>query len=533
MRVIVCENYKEVSKRAAEIVADQLNSKPYSVLGLATGSTPIGMYENLVSMNKSGKIDFSSVKSFNLDEYYPIKRDNDQSYHYFMNEHLFSKVNIKPENTHVPNGETDDPQKECDLYEELIERSGGIDLQVLGIGQNGHIGFNEPGTNLCAKTHLTDLTDSTIEANSRFFEKKEDVPTQAITMGISSILKAKKIILLASGSNKKQVVEELMSDSITTNNPATLLKVHPDVILICDKSACSYYDLGVDIGGTAIKFGVVDGNNVVHKYKVDTNKDSSEALINQIVKEYEKITKEYPISKIGVGVPGRIINSLVSSSNLPFDNTNLKQELSLKTGMPVKVENDANCAALGEALAGAGKEYKNIIMITLGTGVGGGIIIKNKIYHGRGDAGEIGHFAVNYDDDKTPCPCGLTGCFEQYASVTALVKLAEKYANDNKDSLLYKLYKENSKLDGMLIMSAYDGGCRIADEVLNEYVKRLSVGILSLRNIFSPDVIVLSGGITSRGDVLLQKLSNVASLDIPVKISSLKSDAGIYGAALM
>ncbi len=533
MRVIVCENYHEISKKAAEIVAEQINVKPFSVLGLATGSTPIGMYQNLAKMNKSGKVDFSNVKSFNLDEYYPINRSNNQSYYWFMNEHFFSKINIKPENTHIPNGECLDADKECEEYETLIDNAGGIDLQILGIGQNGHIGFNEPGVNLCAKTHLTDLTDDTIEANSRFFDKKEDVPTKAITMGISSILKAKRIILLASGSNKKKAVEELMGDNITTKNPATLLKVHPDVILICDKSACSYYDLGVDIGGTAIKFGVIDGNEVVHKYKVDTNTESADALVEQITREYEKISKDYPISKIGVGVPGCIINNCISATNLPFNNYNLKEKLSEKTGMPVKVENDANCAALGEALAGAGKEYKNMIMITLGTGVGGGIIIKNKIYHGRGDAGEIGHFAINYDDDDAKCGCGLTGCFEQYASVTALVKLAKKYAEQNPDSKLNALYKENSKLDGMLIFKAYDEGCDVADAVLDEYVNRLAVGIKSLRFIFSPDIFVLSGGITSRGDVLLEKLKNVITIDIPIEISSLKSDAGIYGAALM
>ena len=162
MRLILCENYDEVSKAAAKIMASQLILKPASVLGLATGSTPLGMYKILAEMNQRGDIDFSEVKSYNLDEYYPLDASNDQSYRYFMNENLFSKVNINIENTHVPCGTAPDPEKECEDYEKMIESSGGIDLQVLGIGQNGHIGFNEPGASLNSRTHLTDLTENTI-----------------------------------------------------------------------------------------------------------------------------------------------------------------------------------------------------------------------------------------------------------------------------------------------------------------------------------------------------------------------------------
>ena len=235
MRIIVCENYDEMSVKAAEVVASQLILKPDSILGLATGSTPIGMYENLVKMNKEGKIDFSKVKSFNLDEYYPIDRTNDQSYFYFMNQHLFSKVNIDVNNTDLPNGEAKDAVAECKAYEERIAASAGVDLQVLGIGQNGHIGFNEPDENLSPVTHLVTLTDNTIEANARFFAKKEDVPTKALTMGIGTIMKSRKIILLASGKNKADAVKKLLGNAITTSCPATILKAHPDVILICDK----------------------------------------------------------------------------------------------------------------------------------------------------------------------------------------------------------------------------------------------------------------------------------------------------------
>ncbi len=237
MRLIACETYEEMSKEAAKIVASQMILKPDCILGLATGSTPIGLYDNLVEMNKRGEIDFSNVVTFNLDEYYPIKGDNDQSYKYFMNEHLFSKVNIRPGCSFIPDGETLDPDSECKRYDEKINVYGGVDLQILGIGQNGHIGFNEPDDALVAGTHMTALTQNTIEANARFFEKIEDVPTQALTMGIATIMKSKKIILLASGKAKHAVVAELLNDRITTSIPATMLKMHPDVVLICDKEA--------------------------------------------------------------------------------------------------------------------------------------------------------------------------------------------------------------------------------------------------------------------------------------------------------
>ncbi len=237
MKVIICESYEEMSQKAADIFAAQLTLKPDSILGLATGSTPVGMYKNLIKMNKEGKIDFSDVKTFNLDEYYPIKRDNSQSYFTFMNENLFSHINIDIANTHVPNGETDDAEAECKEYEKKLSAAGGVDLQILGIGENGHIAFNEPDDALFSYTHVTGLTESTINANSRFFDSPSDVPTKAITMGMASIMSAKKIVLLASGANKKDAVKELLNDKITTSVPATLLKLHPDVVLICDKDA--------------------------------------------------------------------------------------------------------------------------------------------------------------------------------------------------------------------------------------------------------------------------------------------------------
>ena len=235
MRVIICKDYEEMSEKAAKIVASQLTIKPNSILGLATGTTPIGMYKRLIEMNKAGEIDFSEVKSFNLDEYYPIKPDNDQSYRYFMNEQLFDHVNIDKTNTRVPNGMAADPVQEGIDYDKAIDNAGGIDLQILGIGRNGHIGFNEPDAELIAGTHRTMLTQDTIEANSRLFNSIEEVPTQAITMGMVSILKSRMIVLLANGKNKHNAVKKLLDDTITTSNPASFLKTHPNVVIICDE----------------------------------------------------------------------------------------------------------------------------------------------------------------------------------------------------------------------------------------------------------------------------------------------------------
>ncbi len=237
MRIIVCKDYAEMSEKGAKMFISQITLKPKSTLGLATGSTPIGLYDYLIKANMEGDVDFSEVTSFNLDEYYPLSPDNDQSYRYFMNEHLFNHVNIDRAKTFVPCGIAKDPKAECKNYEALIEEKGGIDIQLLGIGLNGHIGFNEPADDLCALTHITDLTESTIEANSRFFANKSDVPTKALTMGMGTILKAKKIVLLISGKNKHEVLTKLLNDEITTNVPATLLKVHPDVVIFCDKAA--------------------------------------------------------------------------------------------------------------------------------------------------------------------------------------------------------------------------------------------------------------------------------------------------------
>ena len=237
MKVLVFDTYDEMSFAAAEIMADVIKEKPQCVLGLATGSTPVGMYDCLAEKCSSGELDFSLVKTVNLDEYYPIAPDNKQSYRYFMNENLFSKVNIKLENTRVPAGDADDPDIECAEYEKYIDSLGGIDIQVLGIGQNGHIGFNEPDSFLYTDTHVTGLTESTMQANARFFSEDEVMPTKALTMGMGSIFKARKIIVMANGEKKRDAVTKLLSGKITTECPVTFLNLHGDVTVICDKSA--------------------------------------------------------------------------------------------------------------------------------------------------------------------------------------------------------------------------------------------------------------------------------------------------------
>lgn len=237
MKLIVCKNYDEMSAAAAEIVADVMKAKPNCVLGLATGSTPVGMYQKLAEKNRAGEIDFSNVTSVNLDEYYPISPDNDQSYRYFMNENLFNHVNIDKTRTFVPDGTAADPVAACEAYDALVASLGGADIQVLGIGQNGHIGFNEPAEALEVKTHMTGLTESTIRANARFFASEADVPTKALTMGIGTILSAKKIIILANGAAKHDAVTKMLAGGLDTSCPASMLNLHADVVVVCDEAA--------------------------------------------------------------------------------------------------------------------------------------------------------------------------------------------------------------------------------------------------------------------------------------------------------
>ena len=239
MQIKVVDNYSELSRVAADIFREVITANPECVLGLATGETPIGLYNCLVDDYKEGKLDFSKVSTVNLDEYYPIAPDNDQSYRYFMNKNLFDRVNIDKARTYVPDGKAEDPEAFCCEYESNIDALGGIDIQVLGIGRNGHIGFNEPEEALHPYTHLTGLTKNTIEANSRFFESEDDVPKHALTMGMCSIFKARKIIVLASGEGKAEAIKAMISGGISTRCPASFLCLHPNVTVICDKAAYS------------------------------------------------------------------------------------------------------------------------------------------------------------------------------------------------------------------------------------------------------------------------------------------------------
>ena len=239
MERMILTGENEVAIAAAAVMAKQIIANPRSVLGLATGSTPIGMYGQLVDMVKKGELDFSAIRTFNLDEYYPMAKDHPQSYRSFMWEHLFSHINIKEENVHMLDGECQDPDAECATYERMIDEAGGIDLQLLGIGVEGHIAFNEASDALRVHTHLTDLMPSTLEANARFFDQAKDVPVQALTMGIGSIMQAKSILLIITGAQKAAAVSRLFSPVISTEFPASVLHLHREVTVILDEAAAS------------------------------------------------------------------------------------------------------------------------------------------------------------------------------------------------------------------------------------------------------------------------------------------------------
>ena len=234
MKFIKVDSYEKLSRQAANIISAQVILKPRSVLGLATGSTPIGTYEQLIKWHKKGDLDFSHVSTVNLDEYVGLSPENDQSYRYFMNENLFEHINVKMERTNVPDGLAQDLVAECERYEKLIKTLGGIDIQLLGIGHNGHIGFNEPTDEFVKYTHAVDLKESTIKANARFFKDISEVPTKAITMGIKSIMNAKKILLIANGQDKKEIIEKAIFGPITPEVPASILQLHPDLTVICN-----------------------------------------------------------------------------------------------------------------------------------------------------------------------------------------------------------------------------------------------------------------------------------------------------------
>ncbi|HEY7194421.1 MAG TPA: glucosamine-6-phosphate deaminase [Gemmatimonadales bacterium] len=248
MEVIVQKDYAAMSKTAAHIVAELLNTKPNAVLGMATGSTPLGLYQELVRLHKKEQLDFSRVTTFNLDEYVGLNVNHPQSYHYFMHEHFFQHVNIPPHNINIPSGTTSNYPAFCQWYENRIVECGGIDLQILGIGTDGHIGFNEPTSSLSSRTRLKTLSKQTIDDNARFFERREDVPVYAITMGVGTILEARQLLLVASGKGKARAIAQTVEGPVTSMVTASALQLHRDAVVIVDEEAAAglemrdYYD---------------------------------------------------------------------------------------------------------------------------------------------------------------------------------------------------------------------------------------------------------------------------------------------------
>ena len=239
MKIYVSDDYKDMSRKAANIVSAHVILNPACVLGLATGSTPIGMYKQLIDWYNKGDLDFSQVKSVNLDEYVGLAPTHDQSYRYFMQHNLFDHIDVHPECTHVPNGLAEDAEAECARYDAFVRSLGCADLQLLGVGRNGHIGFNEPGQAFELETHVVNLTDRTIEANARFFASKDEVPKRAITMGIKSIMQARQILVVVSGEDKADIVKKAFFGPVEPQVPASILQMHPNVVLCGDKAALS------------------------------------------------------------------------------------------------------------------------------------------------------------------------------------------------------------------------------------------------------------------------------------------------------
>jgi glucosamine-6-phosphate deaminase len=248
MEVVISKTYEELSKKAAQVVADVLNAKPNAVLGLATGSSPLGLYKELVRMHKDEGLNFSQVTTFNLDEYVGLPAKHEQSYHYFMQENLFKHINVPRERIHIPSGTTKNYRSFCAWYEQRIVECGGIDVQMLGIGSDGHIAFNEPTSSLASRTRLKTLAQQTIEDNARFFDKAEDVPIYAITMGVGTILEARRLVLVANGENKADAVVKMVEGPVTSMITASALQLHPSAKVFVDEPAATkltmreYYD---------------------------------------------------------------------------------------------------------------------------------------------------------------------------------------------------------------------------------------------------------------------------------------------------
>ena len=237
MKIIRCKDYADMSRKAANIISAQVILKPNAKLGLATGTTPIGAYQQLIKWYEKDDVDFAEVSTYNLDEYRGLSHDDPQSYHYFMRDNFFDHININLDNTHVPDGSNPNAEEACAEYDALVKAAGYVDLQLLGIGNNGHIGFNEPDEAFSKGTHCVDLTESTIKANSRLFEREEDVPRQAYTMGVQTIMRAKMLLVVAYGSAKQQAVYDMVYGPVTPRVPASILQLHTNCILVADEEA--------------------------------------------------------------------------------------------------------------------------------------------------------------------------------------------------------------------------------------------------------------------------------------------------------
>ncbi|MDQ1909620.1 glucosamine-6-phosphate deaminase [Paenibacillus sp. GD4] len=237
MQIHICRTAEELNDTGASIVADLVRSHPRAVLGLATGGTPVGIYEELVRRYAQGQLSFRGVTTFNLDEYVGLAAEHPQSYRYYMEHHLFRHIDVSPDRIHIPSGSAPDPEQECDRYDALLEDAGRIDLQLLGVGHNGHIGFNEPGSELVGKTHVVELAENTRKANARFFSNEAEVPTHALTMGVGGILQAKTILLIAKGADKAEIVHRSLCGPITTDCPASLLQTHANLVVLLDSEA--------------------------------------------------------------------------------------------------------------------------------------------------------------------------------------------------------------------------------------------------------------------------------------------------------
>lgn len=288
--------------------------------------------------------------------------------------------------------------------------------------------------------------------------------------------------------------------------------------------------LGIDLGGTDVKFGVVSGEKMVYQSKISTNTESAMAILDEICDECKRIYQEYPYEKVGMGVPGVVRDGLLTTDNLPFLDVPVVEEMEKRLGLPVLVDNDANCAALGETLFGKGKGRKNTVLITIGTGIGGGVIIDGKLLRGRGGAGELGDMTIQAENGL-PCNCGSFGCWEQYASTSALVRQAKLAAEERPESILGMLYADEEKQNGVTFFLALESGCTVAQKVYDTYLDWLCIGLKSLVKIFDPEVIFLGGGITGQGDVLLKPLMKKMGNCVPVEIAALQNNAGVFGAA--